>query len=135
MATGVAVPMVGKYQSESKIMPTTTENLFNDAISTIHQRGAVYGHPYYNHKRIADLWSAYLDWPIQPHEVAICMALVKVSRLTETPSHEDSVKDLIAYAALYKTILDVEMDEDICKEDSAEWLRNNTGKEINEDGV
>ena len=127
MVTGVEELMAGKYRSENRIMPTTTENLFNEAIATIHSRGAVYGHPYYNHKRIADLWSAYLDWPIQPHEAAICMALVKVSRLTETPTHEDSVKDLVAYAALYKTILEVEMDEDICKEDAAEWIRKNNG--------
>jgi hypothetical protein len=113
--------MVGKFQSENKIMPSTTENLFNDAIATIHQRGAVYGHPYYNHKRIADLWSAYLDLPITAHQAAICMALVKVSRLTETPSHEDSVKDLIAYAALYKTILDAEMDADWGSE-AGEWI-------------
>lgn len=127
MATGVEEQMAGKYRSENRIMPTTTENLFNEAISTIHARGAIYGHPYYNHKRIADLWSAYLDWPIQPHQAAICMALVKVSRLSETPTHEDSVKDLIAYAALYKTILDVEMDEDICEERSAQWLKEQHG--------
>jgi hypothetical protein len=49
------------------------------------------------------------------------MGLVKVSRLTETPSHEDSVKDLIAYAALYKTILDAEMDADWGSE-AGEWI-------------
>jgi hypothetical protein len=40
---------------------TKTESLFDEVITTIHQRGGVYGHPYHNHKRIADLWSAYLD--------------------------------------------------------------------------
>ena len=132
MAIGVAVQMAGKYQSENKIMPTTTESLFNDAITTIHQRGAVYGHPYYNHKRIADLWSAYLDMPITAHQAALCMGLVKVSRLTETPSHEDSLKDLIAYAALYKTILDAEMDADWGSE-AGEWIEKEAG--LKESGV
>ena len=41
----------------------------------------------------------------------VCMALVKVSRLTETPDHEDSIKDFIAYGAVYKTVLDAVQDE------------------------
>jgi hypothetical protein len=93
-------------------MPTTTEKLFNEVVETIQERGAVYGHPYINHKRIADLWTAYLDYPIQPHQAALCMALVKVARLAETASHEDSVKDLLAYVALSKTIYDSQTDAD-----------------------
>jgi hypothetical protein len=91
-------------------MPTTTEKLFADVVSTIHERGAVYGHPYYNHKRISELWSAYLDHPITASQVALCMALVKVSRLTESPNHEDSIKDGLAYLSIYKSVLDAEMD-------------------------
>jgi hypothetical protein len=34
------------------------------------------------------------------------MLLVKVSRLTETPNHKDSIKDLIGYAAIYNELLD-----------------------------
>ena len=65
-------------------------------------RGAVYGHPYINHRRIADLWSAYLGFPITPDQAAICMALVKVSRLAETPGHRgrDGYVDGVAYLSL-----------------------------------
>ena len=90
---------------------TKTETLFDEVITTIQQRGAVYGHPYYNHKRIAGLWSAYLDFPITPHQAALCMALVKVSRLSETPDPQDSIKDFIAYGGVYKTVLDAVKDE------------------------
>ena len=93
-------------------MPTTTEKLFDEVVSTIQERGAVYGHPAINHKRIADLWSAYLDYPIQPHQAALCMALVKIARLSETPSHEDSLKDLLAYCAISKTVYDAQTDAD-----------------------
>ena len=93
-------------------MPTTTEKLFDEVVGTIQDRGAIYGHPYINHKRIADLWTAYLDYPIQPHQAALCMALVKVARLAETASHEDSIKDLLAYVALSKTIYDAQQDSD-----------------------
>ena len=91
---------------------TKTEDLFNEVITTIQQRGSVYGHPYYNHQRIAGLWSAYLDHPITPHQVALCMALVKVSRLTESPDHYDSVKDFIAYGSIYRTVLEAEQDSE-----------------------
>jgi hypothetical protein len=40
------------------------------------------------------------------------MALVKVSRLTESPDHYDSVKDFIAYGAIYRTVLEAEQDAD-----------------------
>ena len=65
-------------------------------------RGAIYGHPYINHKRIAALWSVFLDYPITPDQAAMCMALVKVSRLAETPSHRgrDGYVDACAYIAL-----------------------------------
>jgi len=93
-------------------MTTTTEKLLSDVISTIHERGAVYGHPYYNHKRISELWSAYLDHPISASQAALCMALVKVSRLTETPDHQDSIQDAIAYLSIYKTVLEAEQDSE-----------------------
>ena len=93
------------------LIMTKTESLFDEVITTIQQRGSVYGHPYYNHKRIAGLWSAYLDFPITPHQAALCMALVKVSRLSETPDHYDSIKDFIAYGSVYKTVLDAVKDE------------------------
>jgi hypothetical protein len=92
-------------------MKSSTEALFDEIITTLHQRGSVYGHPFYNHKRIAGLWSAYLDFPITPHQAALCMALVKVSRLTERPDHDDSIKDVISYGAVYKTVLDAVKDE------------------------
>jgi hypothetical protein len=34
------------------------------------------------------------------------MLLVKVSRLAESPSHQDSIKDIIGYAAIYNELLD-----------------------------
>jgi hypothetical protein len=59
-----------------------------------------YGSPYVNHKRIADLWSVYLETEITPSQVALCLCLVKVARLIETPDHEDSFIDLAAYASI-----------------------------------
>lgn len=63
-------------------------------------RQETYGDPYTNHKRIADLWSAYLEIEISPSQVALCLCLVKIARLIETPEHLDSYIDLAAYGAI-----------------------------------
>jgi hypothetical protein len=82
-----------------------TEDLLNDIQYTLTQRGAIYGSAATNHRRISELWSGYLDNYISPEQVAMCMLLVKVSRLSETPRHEDSLTDLIGYALVYHKIL------------------------------
>ena len=52
-----------------------------------------------NHKNIAALWSIFLRKDITAHDVAMCMALVKVARLMH--AHKtDSYIDLAAYAAI-----------------------------------
>ena len=58
-----------------------------------------YGDKLTNHKNIAKLWSAYLDKEITPHDVAICMGLVKIARLKHAHK-KDSYVDLAAYAAI-----------------------------------
>ena len=64
------------------------------------EKDEVYGAPLINHKRIALLWQVVLGTEISPAEVAICMALVKVARLVQTPDHEDSYIDAAAYMAI-----------------------------------
>lgn len=59
-----------------------------------------YGSALTNHQRIASLWSTFLQTEVTPAQVAICMGLVKVARLIETPDHLDSFIDLAAYSAI-----------------------------------
>ena len=84
--------------------PKTIEaqQILDEAGAIRGDRGAIYGHPYINHTRIAKLWSAYLDFPITADQAAICMALLKISRLAETPGHRgrDGYVDGVAYLAL-----------------------------------
>jgi len=65
--------------------------------STERQRD--YGAPYLNHLRIAALWSAYLEQPITPEQVAMCRVLVKVARSMES-FKEDNAIDGAAYFAI-----------------------------------
>ena len=63
------------------------------------ERQENYGTPEDNFKRIADLWSVYLEQDIQPHDVAAMMSLMKIARLMNQPNHQDSWVDLAGYAA------------------------------------
>ena len=58
-----------------------------------------YGDKYNNHINIAKLWSSYLDHEISPHDVAICMALVKIARLKHRRT-KDCYIDIAGYAAI-----------------------------------
>lgn len=71
---------------------------------TARDRQDVYGHPADDYGRTAALWSAYLGVPIRPDQAAMCVALVKVSRLAETPDHRDSLVDLAGYARVVERI-------------------------------
>jgi hypothetical protein len=66
----------------------------------IAQRKEQYGN---NFPKLAELINNYLSnfkndgEPILPEDAAIIMALMKVSRLNESPSNEDSMQDLFNY--------------------------------------
>lgn len=46
------------------------------------ERGSSYGSVESSFGRISILWSAYTGTPIKPHQVAVMMTLLKVSRMT-----------------------------------------------------
>lgn len=64
------------------------------------ERAKDYGDAFEMHRRIAAGWSEILGVNVEPHEAALCMAWLKIARLVETPSHEDSYVDGVAYLAL-----------------------------------
>ena len=63
-------------------------------------RRQAYGEPLENFQRVATGWQTILGQPVTPHQVALCMAWLKIVRLVETPRHVDSYIDAAAYAAL-----------------------------------
>lgn len=87
------------------MVKTTHDNIRTqcllDAIELINgDRNKDYGEPMENHQRIADGWSVILRKSVAPHEVALCMAWLKIARLVNTPHHQDSYTDGAAYIAL-----------------------------------
>ena len=63
-------------------------------------RAKDYGDAHVNHMRVARLWSVILGQDITVDQVYLCLVQLKVSRLIETPEHEDSWVDICGYAAL-----------------------------------
>lgn len=68
------------------------------AESVTHDREESYGSPRQSFARIAQMWAAILDVDVTPHDVALCMAALKLSRLCTDPDHLDSWVDLVGYA-------------------------------------
>ena len=62
-------------------------------------RNETHGEPEDNFGRIAELWTAYKRVPFNAPDVAAMMALMKVARIAQSPSHRDSWIDLAGYAA------------------------------------
>lgn len=85
--------------------------VLNEAGEILSARGRVYADPVTNHYRIAQLWSTYLEHSVEPHQVAVCMALLKIARTMETPSHLDSWNDGAAYLAIAAECATVDWDE------------------------
>lgn len=62
-------------------------------------RAEAYGNVEENFTRTAKGWSVILGTEVSPEQVALCMAWVKISRLTNRP-HDDGYVDAAGYIAL-----------------------------------
>lgn len=69
----------------------------------ITERGRDYGSPETNLGRTAALWSAYLGQPVTTEQVAVCMALVKVSRMAASYK-ADNYLDAKAYLEIAQQV-------------------------------
>ena len=72
----------------------TAEELINGP------RAKEYGPARKNHERIAQIWSIILEQDITPEQVVACMVGLKLARLSEDITKDDSWVDIIGYAAL-----------------------------------
>ena len=78
-----------------------TKDFLNEAIKLASgQRQIDYGDKTENHKNIAKLWSAYLEYTISPHDVAMLMCLLKVARTKLGDVSKDTYADMSAYSAI-----------------------------------
>lgn len=80
--------------------PLRAKDFLSNAADTITERGATHGHYDLTMLRTAKLWSDFLEREVDPADVAICMALVKLARIMETRLNDDSWLDAISYFAI-----------------------------------
>ena len=74
-------------------------------VDTLEDRGKGYGSMRENHRRIAQQWSATMGHRVTAEQAALMMCQLKISRLIETPDHEDSIHDLVGYALIYWSLV------------------------------
>jgi hypothetical protein len=76
------------------------KDLLTSAADIIDERSRTHGHYDLTMLRTAKLWTDFLEREIDPMDVAICMALVKLARIMETRNVHDNFLDAVAYFAI-----------------------------------
>jgi 23S rRNA maturation-related 3'-5' exoribonuclease YhaM len=86
-----------------------TLTILDEAASLVDgDRGDAYGHPAIDFDKVTAAAQALgIDPAVEGalHH-ALYMILVKISRLTETPKHRDSIVDIAGYARTYEKVLE-----------------------------
>ena len=78
----------------------TSEEMLQHAADIIAERGVAYGDVATSMSTIAERWSITLGHAVTPAQVVLCMIDLKLTRLAHDPTHQDSIADVIGYAAL-----------------------------------
>jgi hypothetical protein len=81
-------------------------------LAVMQDRNRDYAPPEDNFRRIADLWTLYLEGRsvVTPYDTAIMMILVKVARVQQSPHLLDHLVDIAGYAACAGDVLpDIEI--------------------------
>jgi hypothetical protein len=78
-------------------------SLLAEAHQIVTDRHAKYGHPRDDFQRIAGMWSALLDHPITPSDVARMMILLKIGR-AQNSYQRDNMLDVVGYALCHEEL-------------------------------
>jgi uncharacterized phosphosugar-binding protein len=78
----------------------TSAQMLAHAADVIAERDAAYGEAAISMAAIAGRWSITLGCTVTPAEVVLCLLDLKLARLAHDSNHQDSIADVIGYAAL-----------------------------------
>jgi hypothetical protein len=79
-------------------------SLLEKAAAVLEERGHAYGAADLAFEAIAARWTLTLGRPVSAAQVVLCMLDLKLVRLAHDPDHEDSLIDVIGYAALFPEV-------------------------------
>lgn len=79
--------------------------LLEEAQRIFINRRTNYGHPKNHIVEVANRWSLILGKEVAPHQVAMCMIELKLTRLKHRPNHVDSITDIAGYAAVMVEVI------------------------------
>jgi hypothetical protein len=82
----------------------TGEDLLVHAAAVVRDRRRVYGDPTELFERVAVRWSQVLGVRITAAQVGLCLADLKLARLTMDPGHLDSLVDVAGYVACVREV-------------------------------
>jgi hypothetical protein len=82
----------------------TGEELLQHAAAVVRNRRRTYGEPELLFARVAERWSQHLGTKITATQVTLCLADLKLARLTIDPTHLDSLVDVAGYAAIIREV-------------------------------
>jgi hypothetical protein len=74
--------------------------LLQHALTVVEERGQSYGDATTLFNQIAKRWSLTLGVEITASQVVLCMLDLKLTRLSNDPTHTDSMVDVAGYAAV-----------------------------------
>ena len=74
--------------------------LLQHALTVVEERGQSYGDAATLFNQIAKRWSLTLGVEITASQVVLCMLDLKLARLSNDPTHTDSMVDVAGYAAV-----------------------------------
>ena len=79
-------------------------DLLDKAAAVLEERGQAYGAADAAFEAIAARWTLTLERPVSAAQVVLCMIDLKLVRLAHDQGHEDSLIDVIGYAALFPEV-------------------------------
>ena len=83
----------------------TGEQMLHRVARIIAERGVTYGDAATSMAAVAARWSITLGRPVMPAQVVLCLIDLKLARLAHNPTHNDSIADVIGYAALLPEVM------------------------------
>ena len=96
-------PEMRKIYDAATTVPSVCAKTLQTALElTGGDRAKTHGDKRANHQNIADLWNAYLGFPVQltAYDVALMMVLLKVARTKSGSKNPDNYVDMAGYAGV-----------------------------------